>query len=126
MEEKRYYVNEDYPAETWESILGLTSEAACNILSEEEFRKWHAERNERYPNGNYQTADFWLSLKNLKNELTEAKEFYERHADRLGDKEEKAEEGSRLYHDIRESRCFNLGRVSAINEALEYIKTFLA
>ena len=35
---KRYYVNEDYPSETWESILGLTTEAAKRILSKDVFK----------------------------------------------------------------------------------------
>jgi hypothetical protein len=45
MKEKRYYVNEEYPAETWESILGLTSETARRILNDEEYAEWRKERD---------------------------------------------------------------------------------
>jgi hypothetical protein len=45
MKEKRYFVNEDYPSETWESILGLTAECAETILSEEEFKEWRKDRD---------------------------------------------------------------------------------
>ena len=40
MKEKRYFVNEDYPSETWESILGLTKDCARSILNDEEFAEW--------------------------------------------------------------------------------------
>lgn len=59
--EKRYYVNEDYPAETWESILGLTTETAKRILSKDEFIKWYNDRNARYPDGNYLSLEYWLN-----------------------------------------------------------------
>lgn len=44
MKEKRYFVNEDYPAETWNDILGLTREAARRILNDEEFAEWCKDR----------------------------------------------------------------------------------
>ena len=44
MKEKKYYVNEDYPAESWNSILGLTKDYAREILSDEEFEEWCKDR----------------------------------------------------------------------------------
>lgn len=58
-EEKRYFVNDDYPAETWEDILGLTTEAARRILNDDEFTKWYKERNERFP-GCYLPLEHWM------------------------------------------------------------------
>ena len=62
MTEKRYFVNEDYPAETWEDILGLTTETARRILSDDEFIKWYEERNARFP-GHYLPLEYWLKNK---------------------------------------------------------------
>ena len=45
MKNKRYYVNEDYPSETWESILALSEEAARKILTDEEFAEWLKDRD---------------------------------------------------------------------------------
>lgn len=58
--EKTYYVNEDYPAETWTEILGLTTETARRILSDEEFIQWYEERNKLSPNGYYLPLEYWL------------------------------------------------------------------
>lgn len=60
MEEKRYYVNEDYPSESWEDILSLTTETARRILSDDEFIKWHKERNARFPEGHYVPLEYWF------------------------------------------------------------------
>lgn len=60
MKEKRYYVNEDYPAETWNDILGLTTEAARRILNDEEFVQWYNDRNKLSPNGCYLPLEYWL------------------------------------------------------------------
>ena len=40
--------------------MGLTTETARDILSEEEFVKWHKERNERFPDGHYLPLEYWL------------------------------------------------------------------
>lgn len=61
MKEKRFYVNEDYPAETWDNILGLTTETARRILNDEEFKEWYKERNERFPSGCYLPLEYWLT-----------------------------------------------------------------
>lgn len=58
-EEKRYYVNDDYPSETWENILGLTTETARRILNDDEFVKWYEERNARFP-GSYLPLEYWI------------------------------------------------------------------
>ena len=47
MKEKKYYVNEDYPAETWEDLQGLTKECARRVLNDEEFAEWCKEHDER-------------------------------------------------------------------------------
>lgn len=57
---KTYYVNEDYPAETWEDIRGLTTETARRILTEDEFIRWYKERSERDPDGCYLPLEYWL------------------------------------------------------------------
>jgi hypothetical protein len=46
MNEKRYFVNEDYPSESWEDLKGLTREAARRVLTDEEFDKWCKERDD--------------------------------------------------------------------------------
>lgn len=95
MEEKRYFVNDDYPSETWEDILGLTTETARSILSDDEFVKWYKERNERYP-GHYLPLEYWMEGTGRNTSLD----------DQVRDAKEQASPEQRREHqlDLREQR----------------------
>lgn len=41
---KRYFINEDYPAATWDDLMGVTKECARRVLNDEEFAKWCEDR----------------------------------------------------------------------------------
>lgn len=61
----------------------------------------------------------------LKQTIIEAAEFYERHAEYLHKRAERASEGSNIQREIYNAYEYRKGQARAMREALEYIEEYL-
>lgn len=66
-----------------------------------------------------------MEKKTLKQSIVEAAEHYERHAEYLRKRAERATNGSDIQREMKEMYQFNRGRAKAMREALEYIEEFI-
>ncbi len=64
-------------------------------------------------------------MNNLKQNIIEAAEFYERHAEYMRKRMERAAKGSSIQREIRDAYKLNKGRAEAMREALEYIEQYI-